>query len=801
MAGPARSLTHPADVLRKALIVASLIGGMLLLHQFAVPGNEFDPRGLLSLGFVVLAAYTVGELAGIVRIPHITGYVLAGILFGPSVAHLLATVIPAVSDLPPLDDGIVSRKVLAQLAPIDALALAMIALSAGGELKLDELRSSIRHVLATTLGMVGAVVVLVTGYVLLVTAIAPSALPGFIGLDAPTTLALALVVAVLAAATSPAVSIAVIASTGAKGPVTTTVLTGVVVGEITVVLLFSATSSAALNLLGGTGDVSVLDALASVGLSVVIGSLVGASIALYLRYVAAEILLFLVSVIFATTFVVQEVHGEAAVAFIAAGLVVGNFSDRGETLIREVERLSRPVYVVFFALAGAKLDIVSLWSLLLPALGLLVVRGAGVYFGSRGGARLAGAPPTVEKYAWMGFVSQAGLAIALAGQARAVLPTETGVALYSIALSVIALNEMIGPLVLQTGLGLAGEIGGGTSLADPVTPVGDDPDEVAAWPPPVDAADAWDSPRSGGAGSEALDAATGALELDLRTLVHEHVDVPIDDRRVHTEQWLRVLRREWLRVVRRAQGRVGPAEDLAEQLRSDVAELAGRWRALVADRSAQPTWIESAGLQPLADAVDRHAQALPVAVRAGVVDQLLAPRAEPVLPKVRRAWTRLRNRWVAVRRSVDLRELGRYHLSGQLPARIEELAALLARADDHLADTVTRLFGRIADQVEEAARLAEQGRPADEVHAALDAARAAVDPRFVQAQSDVAAIAADAVGRAARLVGGALAEVRRDAAAVGTVDLPRWRRRFARVFAERNRGLSALAAAIRNGRQ
>jgi Kef-type K+ transport system membrane component KefB len=309
-------------------------------------------------------------------------------------------------------------------------------------------------------GMVLCVVTGVSVALMVMNAVAPGAIPAMVGLAPWPASTVALAMAVLAAATSPAVAIAVVNSTGARGPVSNTVLTTVVAGEVTAVLLFSAVSSLVLSVLGLAGDVTVVDTLVGVGLSVLLGAAVGALIAAYLRYVAVDVALFLVAVVYASTFVLQEFHGEAALVFICAGFVVGNLSTQGEALIHEVERLTRPVYVVFFALAGAKLHLDVLLAMLVPALCVFAVRLGAVRFGARAGARLARAPEAVQQYAWMGLVSQAGMAIALANQSRTLLPAPIGDGVFSMAIAVIALNELVGPTVLQAGLSRAGEIAG-----------------------------------------------------------------------------------------------------------------------------------------------------------------------------------------------------------------------------------------------------------------------------------------------------------------------------------------------------
>ncbi|MEQ1565047.1 MAG: cation:proton antiporter, partial [Myxococcota bacterium] len=771
----------PIDFLRKSLIVVALIGAILLLHQFAEPATGLDPRGLLALGFVVLAAYTIGELAAVVRIPHITGYLLAGILFGPSTAALLAEAFPVVRALPPLDEGILSERVLGQLGLVDSLALAMIALTAGGELKLEELKKSFRHVLGTTLAMVGAVVVMVTLFAVVVL---PQSLPLFHSLEPGPRFALAVVLAVLAAATSPAVSIAVVNSTGARGPVATTVLTGVVVGEITVVLLFSATSSVALGMLGGTGSVTVVEALASVGASIGVGAIVGVLVATYLRFIAQELLLFLVSTIFVTTFVIRELHGEAAVAFITAGLIVGNFSDRGELLIREVERLSRPVYVVFFALAGAHLHLETLRVLLLPAAGLFAVRAAAVYWGARWGARATDAPATVQSYAWMGFVSQAGLAIALAGQARDVLPSPVSESLYSMAMAVIALCELVGPLVLQTGLQLAGEIPNGAPTDLPRTTLPPAPDD------PLD--DPWGLRVP--TGSEALDRAIGELEIELNALLEEHAAAPLGQLRRDGEHTLRQLRREALRTLRRAATRAAGPE-LASQLRDDLAENARQWRDLVRARPASTTF----DLLGLIEALDRQVARLPSAIEAGVVDSVWVARNEPLLTAARRAFGRVRNQVVPIRRSVDLHALGRFHLSGRAPTTLEALAAGVLRVELRLAEEIGLMSAALADGLELAAAAAERGQP-EQVGALLTELRTSADAGFDATASNLQRLVFDETALATRIVGQAFAAIHHDAMVVGTLDLAPRARRYRKVYAERSAALPALAAGIAAGR-
>jgi len=131
--------------------------------------------------------------------------------------------------------------------------------------------------------------------------------------------------------------------------------------------------------------------------------------------------------------------------------------EAGLALRGAMERSAAPLFVVFFALAGAALDlraIASVWPLVIP---IVLVRVFGMWLGTNFGARWAGASPEIRRYAWAGFVSQAGVAIGLATVVVQIYP-ERGAQIMTLFMSTLAVNTFLGPILFKRALTRAGEV-------------------------------------------------------------------------------------------------------------------------------------------------------------------------------------------------------------------------------------------------------------------------------------------------------------------------------------------------------
>jgi Kef-type K+ transport system membrane component KefB len=143
---------------------------------------------------------------------------------------------------------------------------------------------------------------------------------------------------------------------------------------------------------------------------------------------------------------------------IAAGFVIRNFTTRGRDLVRGIESVSPLVFAVFFTLAGADLNLVALRQMWIIASILVAARLGAVWTSTWLGSRLVENEPGTRRWAWTGFISQAGVTLVLVSLV-AVHFTEWGNAFKTLIVATIAVNQIIGPIAFKIGLVRVGEVG------------------------------------------------------------------------------------------------------------------------------------------------------------------------------------------------------------------------------------------------------------------------------------------------------------------------------------------------------
>jgi Kef-type K+ transport system membrane component KefB len=254
---------------------------------------------------------------------------------------------------------------------------------------------------------------------------------------------------------------ALLGETRADGIVSRTILAMVVVADLAVILFYGIASAAATAVVGGGADIgqAVAGIAWEVGGSLVLGLIIGWVLAAFLSNVRGGIGLFIVMISFVMAEVSAAVHLDSLIILLSAGIFVRNVSrENAHALVDGLEGASLPVFLVFFALAGAKLDLVLLYHLALPVGIIAFTRASSFAIGSRIACARSGADPQVKKFVWFGLVPQAGLALALAELVKRTFP-QFGDEAFAIVFGLVATNEMIAPIMLRIALLRSGEAG------------------------------------------------------------------------------------------------------------------------------------------------------------------------------------------------------------------------------------------------------------------------------------------------------------------------------------------------------
>jgi len=398
-----------------------------------------DPAGsaLLALGCLIIGGVLSGELAARLRLPKITGYLVLGMAAGP---HAV---------------GLETARDATLLRLFEDLALGLIALTAGGEFRLAIIRRRLRPLLAITAAHTFGIVFLVAGSLWLLLGIVP-----FLGPASPAEMIAGVcLLGVIAVAVSPATTIAVITDLRARGEMVETVLGVTIIKDLVIILLFTAVSALATSWLdGGVSDLGVIRHVAlEIAVSLLIGGALGATLGLYLVKVGRLAPLAVLLLALASAELGRGSGIEHLLVCMAAGFAVRNLYPKvAGHFLDALEQSSTPIYVIFFALVGAGLDLGIFVAVWLPALVYVTVRAFAIRLTTRLPARAAGSGPAMVRYGWMGFVAQAGLSLGLAARLQRDLP-EVGVPVATLVIAAVVINQLLGPVVWQRAIVAAGE--------------------------------------------------------------------------------------------------------------------------------------------------------------------------------------------------------------------------------------------------------------------------------------------------------------------------------------------------------
>ena len=387
---------------------------------------------LTSLGLILLFALLVGHLVKFARIPEVTGYLLAGMIAGPSVL------------------GWVSHENLQALHVFSEVGLGLILFSIGSVFEFSRMRQIGRKVFTVALAESSAAAILVFAAMLA------------LGQPWP----VALLLGAIAVETGAASTLMVIRENNSAGPFTEAVTSIIGLNNILALLAFSiaAVTLDFSAMLSDTG-ISVLSVAKAIfplfwqiiGSSA-LGFLIGILLASWASQVveSGEVLILLVGCVLLTVGIASALDLSPLVGSLAVGTTLANLSKKSRKLFEALSRTDPPLYVIFFVLAGADLNLA-----LLPSLGVLgaayvVARATGKLAGSWFAARRVEFGEKVERLLGFSILAQAGLAVGLVLVTRDRFP-EIAPTVTTVVLGAIIVFEIAGPLSAKVALDRSGE--------------------------------------------------------------------------------------------------------------------------------------------------------------------------------------------------------------------------------------------------------------------------------------------------------------------------------------------------------
>lgn len=405
---------------------------------------------LLSLSMALFVGLMLSRLAKLLKLPAVTAYLIAGILVGPYVLGSFG-----IEGL-----GFVSMEQVKAYGILSDVALGFIAFSIGNEFRLSQLKKTGKQ--ATVIGILQAVftTLLVDAVLIGLHFAMPDKLP----------LPAAIVLGAVASATAPAATLMVVRQYKAKGPLTDILLPIVALDDAVGLVVFAVSFGVAKALIHGNVDILsvVLEPILEVVLSLALGLVMGLLFTFFEKFFHSRSKRLSMSVTFvfltvALSMLEFEIGGihiafSSLLVCMMLGTVFCNFCDFSEELMDRVDRWTAPLFILFFVLSGAELELSVFTDAAIVIIGIVYIasRSAGKYLGAYFSSKAVKCEPNIVKYLGITLLPQAGVALGMAIKAHE-LGAE-GMIVANITLFAVLIYEIVGPLLTKISLQKAGEI-------------------------------------------------------------------------------------------------------------------------------------------------------------------------------------------------------------------------------------------------------------------------------------------------------------------------------------------------------
>ena len=381
----------------------------------------------LYIAIILLAGLVGGRLAQALKLPSVTGYLLAGFLLGPSVFNLVT---PEVSEF----FGIVTD-----------FAIGLLSISVGMELHRSVLKNNGRNLIIISLGKSLVTFALVT------------AVTYFLGMG----FYQAVILGVVSLTISPPGVLEIVKERKARGEMTNNLLNLVALDNLTCITLFGLVLSLVESAMKANfvfTDV-LISIVRDIGLGFVFGILAGWIFAYFVekQVLQDKLLVIIIAIIMIHNGLAQLLDLSAVLMAIITGITITNLTNNTTRVASTFERINLPVNVMFLTLSGAHIEISIIYQVGIIGLGYIVSRFIGRAGGAYLFAKLTSFKESTKRNIGFGLIPQAGIAIGLVSIAEQTIPSMAGT-LSGVLLTGVIFFEILGPLIVEKGLERAGEV-------------------------------------------------------------------------------------------------------------------------------------------------------------------------------------------------------------------------------------------------------------------------------------------------------------------------------------------------------
>ncbi|QSX06192.1 cation:proton antiporter [Sedimentibacter sp. zth1] len=381
---------------------------------------------ILALGIISITSIIVAKLINKLKLPAVTGYLLAGLLIGPYVLN------------------IISETNVKDLSFISDFALGLIAFHVGKGFQIKQIKKLAKSVITITF-----LQAFITVIVVFVTLLAFTK-------DMP----FSLVIAAISAATAPAATIMVIKEYRARGTLTDTLISVVAMDDLVCIILFSIANAIAEIAL--SGSITIVKAIASPLIEIIGSFLVGGIAGLLINFAVnrkskqESIILIPMSIILLSIGISIKFELSSLLTCVTAGAMIANLSPIEAKIFDTAEDLSTHIYLLFFTFSGMSLDLNVIKGLGFIGIIYIIARTLGKISGAYIGTLVTKAESKIKKNLGFGLLPQAGVAIGLAAIAATKFPT-MGNKILNLIMASVFVYEFVGPVLTKYILIKSGE--------------------------------------------------------------------------------------------------------------------------------------------------------------------------------------------------------------------------------------------------------------------------------------------------------------------------------------------------------